>query len=243
MRCAWAGLAVAVFGGAVYAQTADGPSFEVASVKPNPDGRGREQVAVSPGGITLRKASLGFCMQWAYEVRRDQITGPDWLNRERYDIDARAAGASTEGQLRFMLQRLLTERFRLALHRETRVLPIYEMTVAKGGPKLTPSKGDEESQRVGRDAYEITHITMHDFAERLRELGMADLPVVDRTGLSGAYDIELNFTPGWRPNTRPDSNGVSTFTLLERLGLKLAARKVPVEVLAIDHAERVPTAN
>ncbi len=223
--------------------TAFGQGFDVASVKPNPEGRGREQVESSPITLTMRKASLGFCIHWAYDVRRDQIVGPDWLNRENYDIVAKAAGPSTEHQLRVMLQALLAERFKLTIHRETKTLPVYEMVVAKAGPKLIESKSESGNVRTGRGSYEIPHTTLPEFALRLQELGAVDYPVVDRTGIPGTFDITLNFVDGYRP--RADAiPGASTFTILEeQLGLKLELRKVPTEVLVIEHAEKIPIGN
>ena len=220
------------------------PAFEVASVKPNPDARGREVVDVSPIGVALHKASLGFCLQWAYSLRLDQVAGPEWLNRDRFDIDARAAAPTPESRLRLMLQALLAERFRLGLHRETKDLAVYEMAAAKSGPKLTPSTSAGANPQVTAGSYVIPHVSMADFALRLRELGAVDLPVVDRTNLQGVFDITLRFADGWRPSTRPDPGGVSIFTILEQqLGLRLELRKSPAEILIVDQAERTPTAN
>jgi uncharacterized protein (TIGR03435 family) len=238
-------LAAFLWCGMAFGQTTESqPAFEVASVKPNPDGRGREQVESSPISLTIRKGTLGFYILWAYDARRDQIVGPDWLNRERYDIVAKAGGPSTERQLRLMLQTLLAERFKLAFHRETKTLPVYEMLVAKGGARLIESKsGDSANLRAGRLSYEIPHTTLPEFALRLQELGAVDYPVVDRTGIEGTFDITLKFVDGYRPRADAIPGG-STFTILEeQLGLKLELRKVPTEILVIDRAEKIPVAN
>lgn len=221
-----------------------GQGFDVASVKPNPESRGREQVESSPITLTIRKASLAFCIHWAYDLRRDQIFGPDWLTRDNYDIVAKAASPSTERQLRLMLQTLLAERFKLTFHRDTKTLPVYEMVVAKAGPRLVESKsGDDVNLLVGRFSYEIPHTTMPEFALRLQELGAVDYPVVDRTGIQGTFDITLRFPDGYRP--RADANApVSIFSIMEeQLGLKLELRRAPAEILVIDHAEKIPVGN
>ena len=239
-------LAAVLCRGSARAQTADSqPAFEVASVKPNAEGRGREQVQSSPTSLTIRNASLTFYIHWAYDVRFDQITRPAWLNTERYDIVAKTAGPSTESQLRLMLQSLLAERFQLALHRETKPLSVYEMVAAKSGPKLTESKsGDTGGTSTNRASYELRHTSLPEFAVRLAELGAVDLPVVDRTGIQGSFDISLKFPDGWRPSPQPDPNGVSIFTILEeQLGLKLELRKSATEILVVDHAEKVPVGN
>jgi uncharacterized protein (TIGR03435 family) len=242
MRIMVAMLSLLACAAAVHGQTA----FEVASVKlTSPDVRGREQVEPSPGGLTIEKMSLRSCIAWAYQLRRDQLEGPSWVNSERVDIAAKAAGPATESDLRAMLQTLLVERFKLSFHRETKTLAVYEMTVAKGGAKLVESKaGAGADVQANKQAYEIPHTTMAAFTQRLRELGAVDLPVVDRTGLEGTYDVSLRFPSGWRPSPRPDADGVSIFTILERqLGLKLELKKNPAEVLVIDHMEQTPSAN
>ena len=109
---------------AVYGQSAENhPQFEVASVKSIGEGPSREQPQTTPTSLTIRDASLAFFIQWAYDVRRDQINHPTWLDTERYDVMAKTAGPSTESQLRQMLQTLLAERFRLQFHHETKSLP------------------------------------------------------------------------------------------------------------------------
>jgi uncharacterized protein (TIGR03435 family) len=161
-------------------------------------------------------------------------------------IDSRkGAEPSTESQFRLMLQNLLAERFKLAFHRETKMLSEYEMVVAKAGPKLVESKLTENVyQRGGRTAYELPHTSMSEFATRLVELGAVSLPVVDRTGIPAFFDITLTFPEGMRPMDRLDIPVVADiFSILERqFGLKLEERKVVAEILGIDHAER-PTEN
>jgi uncharacterized protein (TIGR03435 family) len=231
----------------VFCQSAATPSFEVASIRPDPDNRGLQQVEVSPRSLTIKKGSLSFMMQWAYNVRRDQIINPVGFKAESelYTVVARAAEPSPENQFRLMLQNLLAERYKLAFHRETKRLAVYEMVVAKGGPKLVESKLTETIyQRSGRTSYELPHTSMSELAKRLLELGAVSLPVVDRTAIPGFFDISLKFPDGMRPMDRLEIPvAANIFDIMEKqLGLKLEERKPAVEVLVIDHAER-PTEN
>src|SRR5579864_3352198 len=109
------------------------PSFEVASIKPfqmnRMAGRGmdRQNVRTSPGSLTMLHSSLSACIQWAYSVGEFQITGPGWLNSERFDIVAKAAEPVPDDRLKLMVQSLLAERFKLAVHREEKVMQVYEL--------------------------------------------------------------------------------------------------------------------
>src|ERR1017187_7791620 len=109
------------------AQTPDKlPSFEVASVKESHDAnRNREHLRVDPGGLSLIDASLSLCIRWSYNVRTDQVSGPEYL-RTKFDIVAKTSAPSTEGEMRRMMQTLLADRFKLVLHREVKQLDVYE---------------------------------------------------------------------------------------------------------------------
>ena len=167
------------------AQTPDKlPSFEVASVKESLDANGnRERLRMDPGGLSLTDASLSFCIRWAYNVRSDQVSGPDWLRR-KFDIVAKTSAPSTEGEMRRMMQTLLASRFKLVLHRETKQLDVYEMRIAKHGPNLTKADSEESGELDVRDRegfYAFRHVTMTEFAQQIR-LAL-DHPVVDHTGI------------------------------------------------------------
>ena len=136
-----------------WGQTADkSPTFDVASVKPAappvPDGRGRIMMAgpsggpgsKDPGRIHYPFMNLRSLLMTAYDVKNFQIVGPSWLDSERFEITATMPPETTKEQFRLMLQNLLAERFKMAIHRETKELPTYALTVAKGGPKMTESK-------------------------------------------------------------------------------------------------------
>src|SRR5215471_7403879 len=123
--------------GAVFGQTA--PVFDTASVKPNVthevngEGRPRGSIDATPGYLNVRNSTLSQCIQWAYNVSAFQVTGPSWIDTERYDIAARASTPVPKEQLRHMLQTLLKERFKLAFHRESKEVPGHALLVAKGG--------------------------------------------------------------------------------------------------------------
>jgi uncharacterized protein (TIGR03435 family) len=195
----------------------------------------------SPGSFAATNASMEECIRWAYDVKEYQISGPEWLNSDAasYDIDAKAPAGATRSQIKLMVQSMLAERFKLALQRETRMLPVYELVTAKNGPKLQPgSGGGNDGISSSGGSVKARTVTMAFFAATLsRYIGT---PVFDKTGLSGAFDFNMEYAPDDRGN----SDKPSVFTAVqEQLGLKLQAAKGPVEVLVIDHAEKVPTEN
>ena len=149
---------------------------------------------------------------------------------------AKVAADVPRAQVLRMLQALLAERFQLRLHRETRELRVYRMTIARGGHKLKPPSIQDGSFTFNPGRFIATGQSMTDLADKLtRPFSGLDTPVIDATGLEGAFD----FTLTWAPDGMP-----SIFDALqEQLGLKLEAGKSNVEVLVIDHAERVPVEN
>jgi uncharacterized protein (TIGR03435 family) len=229
-----------------FAQTPALPNFEVASVKPSaPGGRGGI-VRMLPGNQTYiaQNMPLRVIMTVAYSVTDRQIAGgPDWMNTEPYDITAKADRRCTVEELHDMLARLLEERFHLKIRHEKREMPVWALTVDKGGPKLTehdaadldhppfgPGPGPNGRGTTGKN------VSMNYFAFMLSR--MLDRNVVDRTGLTKNYDLSIDFAreiPGQDPP--PDVPSIFT-ALKEQLGLKLEAAKGPVESLVIEKAER-----
>jgi uncharacterized protein (TIGR03435 family) len=212
--------------------------------------------------------SLGDLIAYAYGVRTDQIAeGPSWTASDRYDIEATAAGNPSVSQMAgAMLQSLLEDRFKLRLHRETRQLPIFELTVVKNGLKLPPAreancapasvdsppKPPEPGKprlfpcgfaRYGPKGLNWTldgeSIAMARLAENLSRTGQGR-SVIDKTGLAGSYEVHLKWVADpLAPDTATDDqSGPSLFTALRELGLRLESAKGPVEVLVIDHAEK-----
>src|SRR5580658_6299555 len=145
-------LIVIGLGGALRSQTTSPPAFEVAAIRKNtveaPQRQGTEDgpppppppvLRPSPGGLTIENATLKYCLVWAYGVRNSQVSGPSWINEAHYDIYAKAGAPSEIGQLKEMLQTLLTVRFRLGLQRDTKERPVLGIVTARSGSKLVPS--------------------------------------------------------------------------------------------------------
>lgn len=221
--------------------------FEVASVKANRSGVARGEFRPEPGRLTVVNMTLRFIIQQAFGLRDYQIVGaPGWANSEKFDIVAKAVGTADKAEVRRMLQPLLAERFGFAVHRERRDLPIFELQIAKNGPKVSAPSPNSEARSSSPDTKVVRVIgDAGMFAEALsRPLGR---PVVDKTGLSGFYDfllvMKVDEAPGstWANGDNIPAAGLpsSIFSALqEQLGLKLEPRRGPVEVLVIDHIER-----
>lgn len=223
------------------------PTFDAASIKlaalwkPGGEGSKRSKIEYTPKSLSMWNVDLSECVQWAYGVPFYQVSGPDFPNEERYDILARTHEAATLSQLRLMLRNLLDTRFHLALRREKKMLPVYDLVVAKGGPKLPARKADsdlpaghaaESSPRVQDGSFIFQNVSIADFAAKLSMLRGIERPVIDRTHIDGVFDVTLKSAAS--AILRPD--GVSLFTLIhEQLGLRLIAVKAPMEMLIIEH--------
>ncbi len=242
-------LVVAAFASAaLFAQ--EKPAFDVASVKPaGPDGRGGRDFRTYPGGrLHITNLPLDVIIREAYGIKRYQLSGgPAWLHTDEFDIEAKSEGDPGRAQMMAMLQALLAGRFQLKLRRETREQNVYALTVAKNGPRLTPSTAAEFYIRLYRNTpmelpgvdYTIAgqKATLAQIAEGLgdNQLGR---PVLDRTGIPGEYDFKLRYATDDNPDTGP-----SIFAAIqEQLGLKLEAARGPVEILVIEKAEK-PSGN
>jgi len=228
------------------AQSATKPAFEAASVRvvkraDLPDDR--DDIRTSPGALMMRHVSLKSCIQWAYGLSAFQLSGPDWLASDRFDITAKAAEPAQEDQLRLMLQSLLTERFKLALRRTEKEEQIYILTVLRSGPKFRASNGEGPSQMTpGRFGFTATRTSIPQLAEYL-SIPMRK-PVLDRTGLTGRYDLAVDLTPYATGNSQPpDMSEMVLPAVQEQLGLKLESHKEPVAFFTVEHSERTPTQN
>jgi uncharacterized protein (TIGR03435 family) len=227
------------------------PAFDVASIKPaamiGNEGGNRARVETTPTSLTMRNVGLSDIVQWAYGVAFFQLSAPH-VPPDAYDILAKTGDPVPPAQLRLMLQDLLVQRFKLALHRETRMLPVYELVVATGRPKLSPSNAGaphppthaaESLPRIRNNSFLFADVSLPEFAEMLMQLRGVDLPVVDRTGITGTFDIELKSAPA----AARDADTPALFNLIEeQLGLQLKSAKAPIEILVIDHVER-PSGN
>ena len=252
---AWAALTLATVG--VEGQAPAGPGgaqarlaqFDVASIRqiepPFPTGGG--PWTVIHGQFKAATAWPRGVIAWAYDVLTAQVRGgPAWLDSERYDFDARSdqkdAGPK---QVQVMLQALLADRLKLAVHRETQELQVYTLTIGKNGSKMEVSKDGFKNyiNWTGPGQVEFTECNMLGLINVLT--GMLGAPVIDQTGLKGQYTFKLEFTDprlltAGQPagESRPD-----LFTAVQdQIGLKLEGKKAPAEVLIIDHIER-PSAN
>jgi len=276
VRCSlWLAAATTVF-----AQPAE-PAFEVASVKAvgaASGGPGSNLMhggpgTADPGRITFPAATLKRLLMAAYGVGPDQVSGPAWLDSERYAIAAKVPAGADKPQVRVMLRHLLIERFGLKLHHETRNFPSYALVVAKRGAKLDRApaglaKNAFPEALPGRYATAmdgtVCRLAFREFpiSGLAKVLGiplgamagnmLSTAPVADKTGLAGKYDFTLEFAgymgPGGAfPARAADGAGPAAPSLFEaletQLGLKLEETKSPLDVIVIDHAGRVPAAN
>lgn len=227
-------------------------SFEVASVKPDNSDTGVNSVHISKGDLIIRNVSLKRLISMAYGIpdsREYLLSGPDWLDSERFDISAKYPLGTSDQGVMVMLQNLLGERFSLALRRETRQLSGYAMVIGKGGPKLHSAASPRPFAmfRALPGHASGSSASMPDLADRLSRAPFElDRPVVDFTGLTGRFDLTLDWSPVDAKGDKEGENatGPSMFTAIEeQLGLRLEPRKLPLEVLIVDRANRTPAEN
>jgi uncharacterized protein (TIGR03435 family) len=211
------------------------PSFEAASIKPSKDQSGGIHSSSTRGNLVLRGDSLKGLIMIAYRVKDFQVSGgPKWIDADRFDINARSAGGEGDEKLFEMLQTLLADRFQLAFHREQKTAPAYALVVAKSGLKIKPVEGATGStSKSGKGMLMAQGVSMAKLADRLSRYVGA--PVADMTEAPGVYDFKLEWS------VEGDANDVQSalFAALQsELGLKLESRKVPVEVIVVDRAEK-----
>jgi uncharacterized protein (TIGR03435 family) len=240
------------------------PTFEAASVKYNSETPGRGDIQRDPGRVTYRNIRLLQLIMLAYHLDASQIEGPSWLGAERYDVVAKIPESVSPSQVPIMLQALLAERFGLKVHREAQVRPVYALVVAPGGPKMTPAATAPPPANIPEGTIRRT-VTIsssgpmilrnttiegliHAFSHRL------DRPIIDRTGIEGAFDItlDLRLNPGTAPprsspdeaspgGNEPEAAVVSA--ALRDLGLRLESQKASVDILIVDAVRKIPTEN
>jgi len=226
-------------------------AFDVASVKQNTTGGGGTYPGLAPGGKRFTAANLPLTalIMLAYDATPRQISRvPGELDKVGYDIEASCDRPMTKEQASRMLQTLLADRFKLAVHREGRDQPIYALVIGKSGPKLHESPAEDtgppDRKRNG-SGFVFKRAPMASLALILSQ--QVGRTVVDKTGLSGRYDFTLEYA--LEPNGRGRSEGAepapstdglpSVFTALqEQVGLKLDSQKGSVEFLVVDHAEK-----
>ena len=235
--------------------------FEVASLKPT-TANSYTRIGAEPGGerYQARGATLKLMIQTAFHIRADQVSGgPDWIARDRFDLDAKSEQPATPEEFRTMLKSLLIERFHLELRRETKDLPVYLLTAARSGANLTrhnPANGGDS--QVELQTVAPLHIKLIGRAASMELLAyrlgfLLDRPIIDNTGIKESFDFTLTFTLEPPPsmhdgmlghNGQPvDFSGPTVFAALkQQLGLRLDAAKAPVQAISIERAQK-PEAN
>jgi uncharacterized protein (TIGR03435 family) len=242
---------------------AEQPRFEAASVKPTD--RCNVENSVDPGMIRLNGDPLKVILREAFSVKMDQIVGPSWLDSVCFAIVAKIPEGATKDQIPAMFQALLIERFKLAAHKESRIRQGYALLVDKNGPKFRESDPTSDSAGTvrfgaapGSSGFKGA-MTMASLARHLSP--RLDGPVEDLTELKGKYDIDVSWVPdrsfepmgryaeeyaATHPNAEASlpTGGRDIFTAFrDSLGLRLERRKLQIEVVVIDHIERIPTEN
>jgi uncharacterized protein (TIGR03435 family) len=240
------------------------PSFEVATIKPSKPGQQGKGFGFRGRQFMTINTNLNDLIAIAYGLHAKQIVGaPSWSGTDLYDIAGvpDVPGRPNQKQMGILLQKLLADRFQLKFHHEKKVLSVYTITVAHGGPKMKKSTaGPNDPQGFGFRGLGdliVRNMTMAGFATWMQAAVM-DRPVVDQTGLTDRYDFTLKWTPDQSQfgqfrganvkmptaNATNDPNappGLYT-AIQEQLGLKLEATKAPDDVIVLDHVEK-PSAN
>ena len=233
-------------------------TFEVASIKQNKSGSLSGGANAQPGGrVTVRNTTLYDLVRNGQGLQPYEIVAgerlPPWITTDRWDIEAKGPEQASQPQLRTMLQNLLLDRFKLVTRRETRDVPVYALVLSRAdrrlGPQLRQSTADCAAlaaaagpRQCGRDVgpglISALGTTVPDFARGL-SLNTGRF-VMDATGLTGRFDIDLKWTPDQSiGGAGAQSDGTSLFAAIqEQLGLRLEARQAPINVLVVESAER-----
>jgi len=248
-------------------QSSSKPEFEVASIRPSLQegllANHTPTLNVEPGrNIRFENIQLRDVIMLAYGIGIRQIVAPKWLydpagetnDTPRFDIVAKVPADATQQQIPLMLQRLVAERFKLEFHRERRDMQVFALEVGKGGLKMQESAAEDRRETgcirgLGQGpeltiTAECHRVTLEDLAQQLQTLApgyFREGPIVDKTGLKGIYDLNLE----WIRIQERDAGagGPTMFVAVEKLGLKLEKRKEPVDMFVVDRCERQPTEN
>jgi uncharacterized protein (TIGR03435 family) len=226
--------------------------FEVASVKLHTaasPSSGRSGIDETPGLVRIEDLLLKIVIGIAYGVKDFQIEGPRWLSDVRVDIDAKPPAGYKHAQLQLLLRNLLAERFKLAVHLESKEVPAFALVVAKGGSKLHEATKPRGFFTGRPGLIEGTRVSTAELAGVLAR--MLGHPVADETGLTAMYEVKVEWMPDQTsPATNADEQkealepGLSLLAAVnDRLGLRLQTRKVAADLVIVDHMERGPTEN
>jgi uncharacterized protein (TIGR03435 family) len=238
------------------------PAFDVADVHLRPHSNNPQPFmsggVLRGGRYDLRDATMLDLIAAAYNVTDTDtiVGGPNWLDRDRFDVAAKAQNGTSPEQLRLMLQQLLAERFKLVLHKDSRPMPGFALTVGKGGkPKMKEAPGEgsgcegvpqqPQPGEIPQNTVTCKGLSMELFAQQIRGMAGAYVtgPVTDQTGLKGYWDFDLKWTSrALLP--RAGADGISLFDAVDRqLGLKLDQQRVPTPVFIVDSVNQKPTDN
>jgi uncharacterized protein (TIGR03435 family) len=288
---------VALLSPAAYAQTpAAAQAFEVAVIKPSlpladalpllREGKLKIGTSIDKARLDMGFVTLTDLIVAAWQIKPHQISGPDWLSMERFDIQAKLPDGAAEEQVPQMLRTMLADRFLMKAHMESHALSAYALIVGKNGAKLQPSTlppdpepvkglttftpstggtvtasggpGGPTRMTMGPNGLQVVMLKTKVSALADMLTSILSKPVVDRTGLTGNYQITLDIPPEDVQNVAralgmggpaatiglpSDPGGSSMFQAVEQFGLKLDSRKEQIDILVIDHIEKLPTAN
>jgi len=242
-------LLVSALASAQTAQSA-GPIFDIATIKWNKSGSHSTHISSTDVLYLATNVSLKNLLQSAYNIRPELISGlPSWTEDARFDIEAKVLDPATvahinSAQRAAMVRQILEDRFQLKAHIEQKPLQVFDLVIARSGNKLTPSPPDLpypngrgtgiNGRNNGLDAHDLP---MSGLADALTH--QLDRPVIDKTGLTGKFDITLKFThedtSAGTPHADATDDLPSIFTAVEeQLGLKLQPDKGPVDTLVVD---------
>jgi uncharacterized protein (TIGR03435 family) len=223
------------------------PEFDVATVKVSPTVPFGTPIGINlgtfrNGTFTMTNVTLGECIQFAHAlVSQDQVAGPDWIkSREtRFDIVAKAAPDTDQEGVRRMLRSLLADRLKLATRTEQRPFSLVALVRSKSGSRLMPAKEGETTPGSGAPG-RITGVQMPISVLASLLSRFEGQLFVDKTGLTGRYQIKLE----WAPDNDPNRNGLSLSEALEeQLGLRMERRREPLDVIVVERAEKIPADN
>ena len=232
-------------------QRSTAQSFDVSTIKPSPPDVDGSQTTWDPGRMLGRGVNLKQLIKWAYEVTDAQLAGgADWMDSKPFDFEAKAEGSHSKDELLRMLQSLLAERFKLALHREIKEQPVYVLALGKNKLRLREAQGGPASIKIQASRGTGDSITLKIVGQSVSMRYLCDYltpivgrVVVDRTSLSGGFDFqaEASFSTSVTNDKRTLVSD-AFLDALPQLGLGLNSQKMPIEILVVDHAEE-PTAN
>jgi uncharacterized protein (TIGR03435 family) len=238
--------------------------FDVAEIRPSKSPERQGLSALPSGQVEILGYTLRELISLAFEVKDDRVMGgPKWLDSDRFDVIAKSPEALSPHAISAMLKTLIVERFKLATHTEKQPVTVFALVGERHGPKLQQTSGARSECRLslaekGR-AFDCRNTTMGQLVERLPDVAQAYLthPLVDLTGLAGAYDFTLTWTPkaqlprpvpgqpgdGMVQASTPDGDLTVFEAIAKQLGLSIEERKYPMPVVVVDYAEQITAAN